>query len=259
MSSRAADVLVTVQRGAAERPFFFVVAAYRDVFAAAHLARALGPAWSLYALQPPAAARRHQVVLPKLADLVARYVTEVRRVQPSGPYRLGGYSSGGHLAMAVARELRSAGEVVDLVALFDGTPGISNRLTYLLFDLLRRFASPMRPTPRPGEPRPFRLFRSFLTDGGMLATGQALRGYRPPPYDASPVVMFVSQSRGLADLRVPTDGWERIVRSELSVEPVPGDHDSCMQPPNVAVLAERLRARLAPVVDRSAAAAPAAP
>ena len=63
MSSRQPSVLVTVQRGGSQRPFFFVVAAYRDVFAASHLGRALGPDWPIHALQPPLASQRHQVLV----------------------------------------------------------------------------------------------------------------------------------------------------------------------------------------------------
>ncbi|MEU4834790.1 SDR family NAD(P)-dependent oxidoreductase [Streptosporangium sp. NPDC023615] len=46
-----------------------------------------------------------------------RYVEEIRSVQPSGPYRLGGWSFGGVLAFEIARRLGA--ENVELVALID--------------------------------------------------------------------------------------------------------------------------------------------
>jgi thioesterase domain-containing protein len=234
------SVLVTVQRGGTERPFFFVAAAYRDVFAAAHLARALGPAWPLYALQPPAD-RARGVVLPRMADLVACYVERLRSVQPHGPYRLGGYSSGAILAIEVARSLTDDGGCVETLALLEGGPGVPNDLTYGLVRALRRLARGWRLSPRPGEPRPLRLLRSFLTDDGMFATYTVLRNHRIAPYTGSPAILFAAESRGATALRIPTKGWDALLPRGLVVEPVPGDHDSCMQPPHVAKLGERLR------------------
>jgi thioesterase domain-containing protein len=237
--------MVRVQPGGRERPFFFVSAAHRDVFAAAHLGRALGPEWPVYVLQPPTPPSRHAVVLPRLSDLVDRYVASVRGVQPSGSYRLGGYSTGGLIAIEVARALANSGERVELVALLDASNRVTSGLSLRFWLAVRRLASGWRLSPRAGEPRYLRLFRSVVTDPGMFGTTTALQDHRPAPYDASPVVLFQATPEGLTALRVPTRGWERIVPSGLSIEPVPGDHDSCMQPPNVAVVADKLRAHLA--------------
>jgi thioesterase domain-containing protein len=239
------DVLVRVQVGGQERPFFFVAAAHRDIFGAAHLARALGKEWPLYTLQPPTPAGRHDVVIPRLDDLVACYAENLRRAQPRGPYRLGGYSTGGLIAIEVARTLARAGERVELVALLDSSARVGSRASFRFLSILRRLASRWSLSPRAGEPRHLRLFRSALTDAGMFATTTALQGHRPAPFDACPVVLLQSRGEGLTALRVPTHGWEQVVRSGLSVESVPGDHDSCMQPPHVAVLAEKLRTHLA--------------
>ncbi|MBE3000046.1 SDR family NAD(P)-dependent oxidoreductase [Nocardiopsis sp. HNM0947] len=48
-----------------------------------------------------------------------RYVRMVRQAQPSGPYRLGGWSFGGVLAHEAARQLTEEGAEVELVAMFD--------------------------------------------------------------------------------------------------------------------------------------------
>jgi thioesterase domain-containing protein len=51
--------------------------------------------------------------------MAAHYVGEIRRVQPHGPYCLGGYCLGGTIALEMAQQLTAAGEKVALVALFD--------------------------------------------------------------------------------------------------------------------------------------------
>ncbi|GAA3130730.1 hypothetical protein GCM10010466_21710 [Planomonospora alba] len=52
-----------------------------------------------------------------VAERAARYVAEIRKVQPEGPYRLGGWSFGGVLAFEIARRLGA--EDVELVAMID--------------------------------------------------------------------------------------------------------------------------------------------
>ncbi|MGW5288799.1 amino acid adenylation domain-containing protein [Rhodococcus pyridinivorans] len=54
-----------------------------------------------------------------LNDLAHRYVTEIRRVCPSGPYRLLGWSLGGVIAHAVAMQLQAVGETVEMLAMLD--------------------------------------------------------------------------------------------------------------------------------------------
>ncbi|MET9490260.1 amino acid adenylation domain-containing protein [Nocardia sp. NPDC006630] len=53
-------------------------------------------------------------------DLAVRYVDEIRRVQPDGPYHLLGYSAGGVLAHAMAVELRRRGAEVPALIMMDG-------------------------------------------------------------------------------------------------------------------------------------------
>ena len=52
-------------------------------------------------------------------DIAARYVEEIRNVQPHGPYHLAGWSLGGVIAHAVATQLQAAGETVAGLAILD--------------------------------------------------------------------------------------------------------------------------------------------
>ncbi|WP_019104123.1 thioesterase domain-containing protein, partial [Chromobacterium haemolyticum] len=49
-------------------------------------------------------------------------IADIRRVQPYGPYRLGGHSFGGWVAFEIARQLAGQGEAVDWVAVVDSLP-----------------------------------------------------------------------------------------------------------------------------------------
>ncbi len=53
--------------------------------------------------------------------MAADYLKEIKKRQPSGPYHLCGYSSGGLAAFEIARRLSESGDEVGLVGLFDTT------------------------------------------------------------------------------------------------------------------------------------------
>ncbi|MEW2546247.1 amino acid adenylation domain-containing protein [Streptomyces sp. NPDC047002] len=57
-----------------------------------------------------------------MAALAARYVGELRAVQPHGPYHLLGWSFGGNIVHEVAVQLQDAGEQVALLAILDAFP-----------------------------------------------------------------------------------------------------------------------------------------
>ncbi|WP_141975494.1 non-ribosomal peptide synthetase [Saccharothrix saharensis] len=57
-----------------------------------------------------------------IGDQAARFVEHIRSVAPHGPYRLLGWSMGGHLAHEVAVRLQEDGGTVDLLAVLDSYP-----------------------------------------------------------------------------------------------------------------------------------------
>jgi thioesterase domain-containing protein len=61
-------------------------------------------------VQPP------QETVEEMAQL---YIQEIRRHQPTGPYYIAGYSSGGNIAYEIACQLREAGQEVGLLLVID--------------------------------------------------------------------------------------------------------------------------------------------
>jgi thioesterase domain-containing protein len=81
--------------------------------------------------------------------MAGRYVAAIRHVQSNGPYLVGGYSFGCHVAFEMAQQLRRAGEQTALLALLDASapgpagsrrwsPDVSD--TVLAAGLLRQYA-----------------------------------------------------------------------------------------------------------------------
>lgn len=61
----------------------------------------------------------HDLDGASLEYLAAEHVAAILRMAPDGPYRLGGYSTGGLLAIEAARQLQELGETVELLYLVD--------------------------------------------------------------------------------------------------------------------------------------------
>jgi thioesterase domain-containing protein len=75
-------------------------------------------------------------------QMVDRYLTAIKGVRPTGPYRLLGWSFGGLVAHALAARLQERGERVEFLAMLDTYPRIPPRLRHagteaeLLADLM---------------------------------------------------------------------------------------------------------------------------
>ncbi|MEQ1756873.1 MAG: amino acid adenylation domain-containing protein [Vicinamibacterales bacterium] len=59
------------------------------------------------------------VRMKSIEGVAASHLARVRGVQPHGPYRFGGYSLGGLIALEMAHQVRAAGEEVELLFLLD--------------------------------------------------------------------------------------------------------------------------------------------
>jgi thioesterase domain-containing protein len=60
-----------------------------------------------------------QVPSERIDEMARHYLEAIRRVQPEGPYLLGGWPVGGVVAFEMARQLQAQKQEVALLALFD--------------------------------------------------------------------------------------------------------------------------------------------
>ena len=110
--------LVAIQVAGPHPPFFCMHGAGGTVLMYRDLSRHLGDEQPFYGLQSPGLDGSCPP-LTKIEEMAALYVKEIRRIQPHGPYFLGGYCMGGTVAFEVAQQLQAEGEPVALLALFD--------------------------------------------------------------------------------------------------------------------------------------------
>jgi acyl transferase domain-containing protein/thioesterase domain-containing protein len=108
--------LVRIQAGGTKPPFFCVHSADANVLEYLELAKLLGNDQPFYVLQPPGLDGSKKES-PAVEGMAADYIKEIRKVQPKGPYYIGGYCLGGLVAFEMAQQLVAEGERVPLLAL----------------------------------------------------------------------------------------------------------------------------------------------
>lgn len=118
--NRLPPELVPISVGGTGQPSFWVHGAAGYSTEVQTLPAALGPEYPIYAFQGRGTDGHS---MPQtLEEMVDHYVACIRRVQPKGPYVIGGYSFGGIPAMEIAQRLHEEGETIRHLIMFDTYP-----------------------------------------------------------------------------------------------------------------------------------------
>jgi amino acid adenylation domain-containing protein len=212
------------------------------------------------------------ITLPKMEELAAHYIQEIRSIQPEGPYFLMGLSTGGIIAYEMAQQLVAKGQQVPLLVLFDSFIEIeellplSQRLSNLMSlgpaEFLRKVINKMK--------RSLSFLKTTFTD--RSTTTFTDRHTSPPPYfphmwtpdpsfhleeNYTPkaysgrIILFQAMGEPTGEdtslvqdnkpMIAPEIEWQRLVKGELEIHQVFGGHTEILEEPNVQVLAEKFK------------------
>ncbi|SMB27154.1 Non-ribosomal peptide synthetase, terminal component [Sterolibacterium denitrificans] len=258
--------LVRIQAGEPGRiPFFCAHQAGGDVLSFRALSEALGPARPFYGVQSAGrllGESQHHT----LEEMCADYLRDIRRVQPRGPYLIGGHSMGGKVAYELARQLEAAGERVGVLAILDSD--IVNKNTSMLDSLMllsetfrlgirREALADLEPRQMmeylltAGKKRFARVLeiaydmdilpRGFRTrDAEMFLNRIATNihvsdAYLAPPIH-TPVTLFLATDHTENSYLIDVAAWRQVALGGLKVIDVPGNHLNLIQRPHVQTL-----------------------
>lgn len=79
-----------------------------------------------------------------IEEMASHYVKEIRKLQPTGPYYLGGLCAGGLIAFEVARQLEGYGEAIRHLAILEASPPQAKRRTTTRMQRWQRFSGLFR-------------------------------------------------------------------------------------------------------------------
>jgi acyl transferase domain-containing protein/thioesterase domain-containing protein/acyl carrier protein len=123
--------LVEIQPMGSKRPLFFVHPGSGVVYPYYELARALGKERPFFALQD-LSLEGDREPYTNIEAYAEEYLEAIRTIQPQGPYYLGGWSFGGHVAIEMARRLVAKGQPIGLLFILDTEAPVAGRKLTLL-------------------------------------------------------------------------------------------------------------------------------
>jgi amino acid adenylation domain-containing protein len=230
------QTLVPIQVRGSGPAFFCVHGGAGSTLFLQQLSRKLGTGHPFYGLEPEGLDgnrfRRRTV-----EDMAAHYVAEIRKVQPNGPYYLGGYCFGGLVAFEMAQLLRRQHQEAALVALFSAElrcnhllprPSLALAAQLATAQAKKMLRSPVRALQTKSKElywhvREFvenQMFRILLGMGFRIPPAMRTKyvaytlrraewKYRPKPYPGSIVLFYGRASSEYG----PNLGWEGLAEA----------------------------------------------
>ncbi|KFZ06097.1 hypothetical protein V501_07759 [Pseudogymnoascus sp. VKM F-4519 (FW-2642)] len=266
-------VLIQGQSRSKDAPLFMTTDGSGTVESYIHLS-ALPEGRRIYALESPFLASPETFDL-SIQEMATIFIRTIRRIQPQGPYLIGGWSAGSMYAYEVAHRLTTQGEsILALVILDMRAPSLipTSIVTTDFVDKLGTFEGINRARDLPED-------LSVKERAHLMATCRALSRYDAPKFpkdrqprqvsvvwaklgldnrpDAPVAAMCrpgVEIGKKLNEMVLPefevyfnswfygrrqtfgTNGWEDLLGDHISVHVVDGDHFSMMCPPFAAAV-----------------------
>jgi amino acid adenylation domain-containing protein len=244
-------VAMNIQSGDGSRlPFFAIVPPGEEALGYAMLARHMGSRQTVYKIQGYApvldGSRPH--TREELKSLTDEYVAAIRSVQPHGPYCLGGWCDGTHIAEQIVLRLEAEGEEVGLFAIFDTWVLQHSQIRWLWkVDYYRRWLREMK-----GKKLAERIasYKGAAESKVNLLTGKKTprtdwqQAYWPedfsPPRFRAPVVLFKRPKQQFFYINDPQMGWGHRSESGVEIHAVDFHHQNILREPHVRQFGEVL-------------------
>ena len=261
--------LVPIQANGNKPPLFCIHGGLGNVLFYRHLSNHLGTDQPVYGLQAKGLAGTDKP-FGSIEEMAAGYISEIRAVQPEGPYYLAGYCFGAIVAFEIAGQLVQAGQKVAFLGSFNGiapaqqysfglsaflrmypTDSVKNIALYPLriskfvlrrYSLIAYYAIAYKARGiaydfyrEKGRVMPDSLRRQYVVD----ALDKALKKYQPKTYPGQLVIF-----RSPKIFKTPHLRWKNLISGGIKIHDMPGDYKNrrfIMYEPFVRALAEEVK------------------
>ncbi|MEC5128245.1 amino acid adenylation domain-containing protein [Verrucomicrobiales bacterium BCK34] len=218
--------------------------------------------YSVYAIEAPMLSDPAKTPGRTITEVAQQYLSDVRKIQPQGPYHFSGYSYGALVAWEMARLAQEAGEKVESVIIFD----MFNPARVRKYPLLERLGVIWK---RCGAERHLakRLWKfaarivdlagwavkhavDRIAPGSRLKEGEfehhldsrlkhdaQIPHYIPVPLDVSAAIIQTEDPGDKYEFGEMV-GWKGIIPDDVEITSVGGNHLEIFQEPSLTIVAE---------------------
>ena len=252
------DALVPIQTEGKKNPVFLVHGGGLNIMLFQHIREFFDADQPLYGIQ--ALGLNHPTDIPPTIEQIAgRYIIDILKVHPNGPYSLAGYSLGGFLAFEMAKQLRQMGKTISFLGIMDTNAGNNdfhdNKVAGAVRKVTRQFSKALFFSKsfitNPGESLEYQKFitrrklQKMQSPDELYISEYTFTDYEAGIYriysDAldvyalSPANVRVCLFRAQKRLYFLDDGeylgWRKFALDGVDIIEVPGDHKSFLYPP----------------------------
>lgn len=260
--------LVAIKPSGTERPLFLIHGIGGEVISFQPLSRYLADV-PVYGLE--ADRRRDAPDTCSVERIAARYVQAIMQVDAEGPYRIGGYSGGGLIALEVAQQLQAAGRRVSTLVMLDAPAQVTAQRSFTPLALARLIRNQVywcidddflksgwtAQRTRVAQQARMLWHRVYSRVSGEKADvrdrmglwemppevspfieqlSARLRAYRPRPYGGS-ITVISARTHSLFFTTAKDLGWKTLALGGVTTRVVPGAHDTILREPRVSAFA----------------------
>ena len=229
--------IICLQREGVKTPLFLIHPIGGTIFWFSQLSKLLGKLRPVYGVQDPSI-DLEKPVLNSIEEMADFYLSHIRKIQPKGPYLIGGASFGATVAVEMSHQLLRAGEALSSIIILDGWGVYPNTLlddNYFRHSMLRQHAELVSDFKKFGLPPPeilfdiqwFRLNLLWKYQLGLIEC---------------PIALFKSEVilPAFEEIDAPFNHWENFSNNQISTTVVPGNHETMFQEPHVYQLSEAI-------------------
>jgi thioesterase domain-containing protein len=246
--------LIAIQENGSKTPFFCVHGGAGSTLFMHQLSRELGDDQPFYGIEPEGLDGKRFKRLT-VEQMAAHYLAEIRKVQPTGPYYLGGYCFGGLVAFEIACILRQQGEPPALVALFSAALRCNHSVPPpkaplssarpLGARLARVLSSPITTLRKRALDNRIRIWTGKVKASQPWADAYWPKNFTPQHFRA-PVVLFKLPKRPFYYIDDPHLGWGSRTTGGIEVHEIDANHHEILREPHAQFVSKILLEHLSP-------------
>jgi len=241
-------------------PLFIVHPVGGHVYFFRDFAAAIDPTQTVYGIQSQGV-EGDLPLLTTIEEMAALYLQEIQKIQPQGPYHIGGASFGGMVAYEMAQLLHAQHEEVALLFMID-TPGGDCELPKPEYDSEMMINSLMQhnidlPMERFRRMAPDELWNLMVQHGMIkkddeksketirqhklsLTNSDSMYDYIAKPYAGK--IIFFRAIEPMAGVAIdPAKGWQSLAIGGLEIHDITGNHLTMAEKPHVKTITDILK------------------